>query len=118
MDRRKPFLRAIIFVLTYYILRCFLPGLIALSSVYALLLASDFILSIVNKNPLLAGGFALFIACDICVAVSFTMPTSNFDSLIRLAMWFFYLPSQVIIGDAVFSFEKQIERPSDNHKDA
>ena len=43
-------------------------------------------------------GLTLFVGCDICVGLfnAFTLPPALF-SMVSVGMWFFYLPSQVLI---------------------
>ena len=62
--------------------------------------------------PVLAAGLFLFACCDICVlffntATLFGFPfltSSHLFDLVRIGMWFFYLPSQVMI---VLSLRKE-----------
>ena len=42
-------------------------------------------------------GFVLFICCDICVGLNYILPAGNFYQIVTFGMWFFYLPSQVLI---------------------
>lgn len=44
-------------------------------------------------------GLTLFVGCDICVGLfnAFTLPPALF-SIVSVGMWFFYLPSQVLIA--------------------
>lgn len=44
-------------------------------------------------------GLTLFVGCDICVGLFNAVPLpSNVFSIVSIGMWFFYLPSQVLIA--------------------
>lgn len=44
-------------------------------------------------------GLTLFVGCDICVGLFNAIPLpSNVFSIVSIGMWFFYLPSQVLIA--------------------
>ena len=49
-------------------------------------------------------GFVLFLACDICVAVSFLSSTEVippfWQQIANYAAWFFYYPSQILISNS------------------
>ncbi len=48
---------------------------------------------------LFALGLSLFVCCDLCVGIRFAFPLSPaVYPVISLGMWFFYLPSQVLIA--------------------
>lgn len=49
----------------------------------------------VNKSTLLCIGLVLFVLCDICVGLHNINATNH---IVALLMWFFYLPSQVLIA--------------------
>ncbi|MBQ6478912.1 MAG: hypothetical protein IJI44_06045 [Erysipelotrichaceae bacterium] len=49
------------------------------------------------KLRVLSLGFILFVCCDICVGLNYILPPGNLYQIIAFGMWFFYLPSQVLI---------------------
>ena len=52
-----------------------------------------------KESILLPLGFALFILCDICVGLYNFLPQgASLYNLVSFGMWFFYLPSQVLLS--------------------
>lgn len=72
--------------------------LINLLNVFVILYFSNLLvntlLSYSTKNKLFAIGLTLFVCCDICVGIHNIIQTNNAVSFL---IWFFYLPSQVLI---------------------
>ena len=57
-------------------------------------------------------GLTLFVGCDICVGLFNVLPTvSPLFSAVSVGMWFFYLPSQVLI--ALSAQPKEVARNED-----
>lgn len=65
-----------------------------LTIIYFSNLLVNTILSYRCNNVLLSVGLSLFLCCDICVGMHNILQTNTFFSFL---MWFFYLPSQVLI---------------------
>lgn len=107
---------AISFIMAFFVIFTLIshqiPSIVAIGMVYAVALVANLILSRnwykKNKKSLPAKraflGFALFIACDICVAISFislnqVLPDFLYAPANYLA-WLFYLPSQILIANS------------------
>ncbi len=51
-----------------------------------------------NSNlGIMSLGFVLFVCCDICVGLNNLLPPGTLLRVVNFSMWFFYLPSQVLI---------------------
>ena len=50
-----------------------------------------------SKLRMMSLGFVLFICCDICVGLNNLLSPGILHRIINFSMWFFYLPSQVLI---------------------
>ena len=77
-----------------------LAGLIAnniiiLSAVYAITEIINFIRAF-KFNKQLVWGFALFLACDLCVAIGFLVP--SLTVALGYICWVFYAPSQFLLA--------------------
>lgn len=86
-----------------------LPALFPLKLATPLNLLAVFYFSQLLSNTILAWrhpdtrrfalGLTLFVGCDICVGLFNAVPLpSNVFSIVSIGMWFFYLPSQVLIA--------------------
>lgn len=97
---KKVLLKILPFGLLLFVLLDLLSNrLFALSGVYALFLLMNFILAFRKREKPLIWGFLLFILCDLNVAVFNITSSGMFYQLAAFLMWFFYLPSQVLLAD-------------------
>ena len=49
------------------------------------------------KLRMMSLGFVLFVCCDICVGLNNLLQPDVLHRIVNFSMWFFYLPSQVLI---------------------
>ena len=77
-----------------------------LCGIYISLLFGNFTVSLLHcrtkEFKLLSLGFLLFLFCDLCVGLYNILPFSNALFWIGIGMWFFYLPSQVLISSSCY----------------
>ncbi len=50
-----------------------------------------------TKLRMMSLGFVLFVCCDICVGLNSLLSSGTLYKFVNFGMWFFYLPSQVLI---------------------
>lgn len=64
-----------------------------------------------RPGRLFAAGLAMFVGCDVCVGLFNALPAASpLYSAVSVGMWFFYLPSQVLIAlSALWSKEAPYE---------
>jgi len=93
---------AVTFICAFFILP--FDATYMISGLYALLIVSTFASTFTTKIPkinvkLAQFGMLLFILCDIHVALYNVLPRDHwYYQIVMVAMWFFYLPSQVLIA--------------------
>lgn len=105
----------VFFSLLAILARFFLPfdPLYIIAGLYAILIGSCFLATFRTKLPRFNSycvriGMALFILCDINVALYSQLSTSsNFYEIVAVAMWLFYLPAQLLL--AMSSFHPQLK---------
>ena len=102
---------AVSLVLAFAVVQGLMP-LIAIASVYAVLLISNLVTATTrfheNKTSFRARcafyGFIAFICCDICVAINSLAPYGAFPMAVipttSFLIWFFYYPSQVFLANS------------------
>ena len=104
------FQAGIIFSALAILLRFLLPfePLYIIAGLYAILIGSCFLATFRTKLPkfnlyCVRIGMALFILCDINVALYSQLPrSSNFYEFVAVAMWLFYLPAQLLLALSAF----------------
>lgn len=102
MRAGKTALRALLFAAMLAIVCAVQPSALnILSAFYFSQLVCNAIEAAGAKNRLFSVGLLLFVCCDICVGlcnITFPFPASDaVFPIIRILMWAFYLPSQVLI---------------------
>ncbi len=108
-------LRIIFIVIGILIIYFLLPTLFSLLNIsayiYFINLFFNFLDPLINnikikKNIILSLGFLLFIFCDINVGI---VNLFNANIIFSILMWFFYLPSQILLFYSVYMDDKHIE---------
>lgn len=104
---------ALVFTLAPFLIPGMATPLNLLAMFYFSQLLSNTILAwTLPAMRIFALGLTLFVGCDICVGLFNVLPTvSPLFSAVSVGMWFFYLPSQVLI--ALSAQPKEVARNED-----
>lgn len=77
------------------LLALFIPNLLVYAAVYAVTEIFNFIFTL-KQDRRTAVGFALFIVCDLCIALGFINIVP--ESITSWLCWVFYLPAQILLA--------------------
>ncbi len=86
--------------------RIFLPALLCAGICYAVLLLMNAFCAFNLKKRELSLAYMLFIFCDISVLLT-NFASAELSAFARPAMWLFYLPSQILLADAMIRVKNE-----------